>query len=49
MVEYSIASEYATLEFVEFTKVPAPKVFGYGLASEKDNVVGVSYLLMEPI
>jgi hypothetical protein len=48
MVEYFIASEYATLEFVEFTKVPAPKVFGYGLASEKDNV-GVSYLLMEPI
>jgi hypothetical protein len=47
MVEYFIASEYATLKFLESTKVPAPKVFGYGLASVKDNVVGVSYLLVE--
>jgi aminoglycoside phosphotransferase (APT) family kinase protein len=47
MVEYFIASEYATLKFLESTKVPAPKVFDYGFASGKDNVVGVSYLLME--
>ncbi|KAH0285507.1 hypothetical protein M436DRAFT_75980 [Aureobasidium namibiae CBS 147.97] len=46
MTEYFIASEYATLKFLEPTNVPAPKVFGYGLASDKDNVIGVSYLLM---
>ncbi|KAI4850137.1 hypothetical protein E4T45_05625 [Aureobasidium sp. EXF-8846] len=47
MVESFIASEYATLKFLEPTKVPAPRVFGFGLASDKGNVVGVSYLLME--
>lgn len=47
MVEYFIASEYATLKFLEPTKVPAPRVFGFGLASDEDNSVGVSYLLME--
>lgn len=47
MIEYFVASEYATLKFLESTNVPAPKVFGYGLASDKDNVIGVSYLLME--
>lgn len=47
MTEYFVASEYATLKFLEPTNVPAPKVFGYGLASDKDNVIGVSYLLME--
>ncbi|KAK6004204.1 hypothetical protein QM012_009054 [Aureobasidium pullulans] len=47
MVDYFIASEYATLKFLEPTKVPAPKAFEFGLASDKDNTVGVSYLLME--
>lgn len=47
MVEYFIASEFATLKFLEPTKVPAPKAFGFGLASDENNAVGVSYLLME--
>lgn len=47
LVEYLVASEYATLKFLESTKVPAPKVFDLGLASDPDNAVGVTYLLME--
>ncbi|KAH0372760.1 short chain dehydrogenase, partial [Aureobasidium melanogenum] len=47
MVEYFIASEFATLKFLESTKVPAPRAFGFGLASDENNAVGVSYLLME--
>ncbi|KAE8422712.1 hypothetical protein BDV36DRAFT_310422 [Aspergillus pseudocaelatus] len=47
LADYLIHSEYATLKFLETTNVPAPRVFDYGLASEKDNTVGVSYILME--
>ncbi|KAJ4303440.1 hypothetical protein N0V90_002334 [Kalmusia sp. IMI 367209] len=47
LIEYFVASEYATLKFLETTKVPAPKAFGYGLASDRTNHVGVSFLFME--
>ncbi|KAI2028673.1 hypothetical protein LOZ41_005684, partial [Ophidiomyces ophidiicola] len=47
LVEYLVASEYATLKFLESTNVPAPKAFGYGLVSDTLNNVGVNYLLME--
>ncbi|RDL39658.1 uncharacterized protein BP5553_03998 [Venustampulla echinocandica] len=49
LIEYLVASEYATLKFLEITKIPAAKVFGYGLASDPNNLVGVSYLFMEAI
>ncbi|KAK4974038.1 hypothetical protein LTR28_010656 [Elasticomyces elasticus] len=49
LVEYLVASEYATLKFFESTEVPAPKAFGFGLASDSTNCVGVSYLLMQAL
>ncbi|KAL9073764.1 MAG: hypothetical protein Q9157_004629 [Trypethelium eluteriae] len=49
LIDYLVASEYATLKFLEDTKVPTPKVFTYGLASDPDNQVGVSYILMEAL
>lgn len=49
LVEYLVESEYATLKFLEPTKVPAPKVFAYGLASDPSNRVGVSYIMMQAL
>lgn len=49
LVEYLVASEYATLRFLEPTRVPAPKVFAYGLASDPSNRVGVSYIMMQAL
>lgn len=49
LVEYIISSEYATLKFLEGTKVPAPRAFGYALASDPSNAVGVTYLLIEAL
>jgi len=49
LVEYLVASEYATLKFLETTKVPTAKAFGFGLASDPTNRVGVSYILMEAL
>lgn len=49
LIDYLIRSEYATLKFLETTKVPAPRVFDYGIAGDKGNKVGVSYILMEQI
>ncbi|KAI9748531.1 MAG: Sulfate permease 2, partial [Chaenotheca gracillima] len=49
LIEYLVVSEYATLKFLEGTSVPAPRVFGYGLASEERNDVGVSFLIMEAL
>jgi hypothetical protein len=42
-----VASEYATLEFLSNTKVRAPHGFGYGLQSDPENRVGVSYIFIE--
>ncbi|XWW97592.1 hypothetical protein V2A60_005576 [Cordyceps javanica] len=45
-----IRSEYATLKFLETTRVPAPRAFGYGVCSNgTDHGVGVSFLLMEEL
>lgn len=47
LIDYLIRSEYATLKFLETTKVPAPRAFGHGIAGDKNKKVGVSYILME--
>ncbi|KAB8226123.1 glycosyl hydrolases family 31-domain-containing protein [Aspergillus novoparasiticus] len=49
LVEYLVASEYATLRFLEPTKIPAPRAFTYRLASDPSNRVGVSYIIMEAL
>ncbi|RAQ78138.1 hypothetical protein COH21_012983, partial [Aspergillus flavus] len=49
LVEYLIASEYATLRFLERMKIPAPRAFIYGLASDPFNRVGVSYIVMQAL
>ncbi|WPG97344.1 Hypothetical protein R9X50_00011800 [Acrodontium crateriforme] len=45
--DYIIRSEVATLKFLERTAVPAPKVYGYALATDDTNNVGTGYILME--
>ena len=47
LLEYFVESEYATLKFLESTSIPAPRAFGYGLASDPGNAAGVSYLFIE--
>lgn len=44
-----ITSEVATLQFLQHSKVPAPKVYGYSLEGDEDNQVGVGYILMEKL
>ncbi|PGH08981.1 hypothetical protein GX51_01038 [Blastomyces parvus] len=41
-------SEVATLEFLTGTRIPAPRVYAYGLESP-GNPVGTSYILMEKL
>lgn len=45
LVDYLVKSEYATLKFLEHLSFPTPKVYGYGLACDPNNLVGVAYLL----
>jgi len=50
LAEYLIRSEYATLKFLENTKVPAPRAFTFGIPSQgKDYGVGVPFLIMEEL
>lgn len=50
LAEYLIRSEYATLKFLETTKVPAPRAFGFGVPSdETDHGIGVCFLFMEEL
>ncbi|PKK51859.1 hypothetical protein CI102_5872 [Trichoderma harzianum] len=50
LADYLIASEYATLKFLEATSVPAPRAFSYGVCSNgTDHGVGVAFLLMEEL
>ncbi|KAH0522736.1 hypothetical protein TsFJ059_006534 [Trichoderma semiorbis] len=50
LADYLIASEYATLKFLETTTVPAPRAFSYGTCSDgTDHGVGVAFLLMEEL
>jgi len=45
--EYVTRSEAATYAFLATTTVPTPRVYGYGLASDAENPVGMTYMLME--
>jgi aminoglycoside phosphotransferase (APT) family kinase protein len=45
--QYLVRSESATLKFLQSTKLPAPRPFGYHIRGGESNDVGVSYLLME--
>ncbi|KAJ5778495.1 hypothetical protein N7520_001741 [Penicillium odoratum] len=49
LVEYSVMSEYATLKFLESSKVPASKPFAYDIGSDSTNRVGVGYILMQAL
>ncbi|TVY89406.1 hypothetical protein LAWI1_G003921, partial [Lachnellula willkommii] len=50
LIEYLVTSEFATLKFLEeINGIPTAKAFGYGLASDADNLVGVSYIFMEAV
>lgn len=49
LVEYLVKSEYATLKFLQSTKVPEPKPFAFGLGFEPSNRVGVGYMLMQSL
>lgn len=42
--KYLVRSEYATLKFLESTKIPSPKVFGHGIRGEQSNKVGPQLL-----
>ncbi|KAL4893404.1 hypothetical protein BDV59DRAFT_178147 [Aspergillus ambiguus] len=45
--DYIMRSEVATLQFLNKTNVPAPKVFDYGFHGQ--NAIGTGYILMEKI
>ncbi|RSL90896.1 hypothetical protein CEP52_014413 [Fusarium oligoseptatum] len=45
VAEYVVESEYATLKWLESVSFPTPRAHGYGLASDPENLVGVSYIL----
>ncbi|KAL5359372.1 hypothetical protein BJX96DRAFT_148275 [Aspergillus floccosus] len=45
--DYILRSEVATLQFLSKTKVPAPKVFDYGLQGQ--TPIGVGYILIEKL
>lgn len=50
LADYLIASEYATLKFLETTAVPAPRAFSYGVCGNgTDHGIGVAFLLMEEL
>ena len=54
LVNYLVVSEYATLKFLEKTKVPAPRAFGFGISGRddsgmEDHGVGVAFLLIEEL
>lgn len=50
LADYLIHSEYATLKFLETTRVPAPRAFAYGVCGNgTDYGVGVTFLLMEEL
>lgn len=45
LLEYLMESEFATLKFLEKLDVPTPRAHGFGLASDPDNDVGISYII----
>ena len=55
LVDHMVASEYATLRFLEqhmgsgVRAVRAPRAHGFGIAGDADNAVGVAYLLEDAL
>ncbi|CAK7233480.1 hypothetical protein SBRCBS47491_008623 [Sporothrix bragantina] len=51
LVNHLVASEYATLRWLEqhIPNVRVPRAYGYGLADDAANDVGVAYLLVEAL
>ena len=47
--DFLLESEFTTLQWLEGTAVPAPKVYGYALESDPTNDVGDGYILMEKL
>ncbi|KAI1351803.1 hypothetical protein F5Y01DRAFT_324870 [Xylaria sp. FL0043] len=45
LIDYFVESEYATLKLLDTIGVPAPKAHGFGLSSDPNNMVKVSYIL----
>ncbi|KAK1765081.1 methylglyoxal reductase (NADPH-dependent) [Phialemonium atrogriseum] len=45
LIDYLVESEYATLKLLEDLGVPAPRGHGFGLSSDPENLVGVSYIV----
>ncbi|CAG9987952.1 unnamed protein product [Clonostachys byssicola] len=46
LVDSFIQNEYATLKWLWKAGIPAPRCYGYGLASDPSNLVGVSYIFL---
>ena len=44
-----IQSEFATLQFLEKTEIPAPKAYDMALESSTNNTIGVGYILLEKL
>ncbi|VUC28937.1 unnamed protein product [Clonostachys rosea] len=44
LIESCVQNEYATLKWLKSAGVTVPKPYGYGLASDRSNRVGVSYI-----
>ncbi|KAI9147650.1 hypothetical protein HJFPF1_12680 [Paramyrothecium foliicola] len=44
-----LLSECATLRWLEYVDVPTPHLYGYGLRGDKQNKVGVAYMLIEKL
>ncbi|PGG96085.1 hypothetical protein AJ80_09873 [Polytolypa hystricis UAMH7299] len=49
LIDYFVTSEYATLKFLESTKIPSPKTHGLGITSDPKNTVGVNYVLIQKL
>ncbi|KAI0977489.1 hypothetical protein F4678DRAFT_468639 [Xylaria arbuscula] len=49
LAEHIIESEYTTLKLLETLDVPVPKAHEFGLASDPNNLVKVSYILTDNI
>ncbi|CAH0050531.1 unnamed protein product [Clonostachys solani] len=49
LIESFVQNEYATLGWLRRANIPALRAYGYGVASDPSNLVGVSYLFTEDI
>ncbi|KAK7227414.1 hypothetical protein V2G26_015417 [Clonostachys chloroleuca] len=46
LIESFVQNEYATLKWLSKTGIPVIEAYGYGLASDPSNRVGVSYIFL---